>query len=187
MRKNETGRQNIANIGNLEEKSRRDNEEKYQTILDNIHEGYFEVDLAGNFTFFSDSVCRIHGYPREELLGMNYRQYTDKETAKKLYQAFHNVYETGESLKIYNWQIIRKDEARRFIEASVFLIKDSSGNATGFRAVISDITGLRKIEEKLYKEEQRYKVLTDQSSDLIALVNTDGKIIYENQAVEKIL
>ena len=56
---------------------------KYRTILENIEEGYYELDLAGNFTFFNDSMCRIMGYPREELMGMNNRVYTNKVNAKK--------------------------------------------------------------------------------------------------------
>ena len=42
--------------------SLQENEEKYRAILDNIEDGYFEVDLKGNFTFFNNSVCRILGY-----------------------------------------------------------------------------------------------------------------------------
>ena len=78
------------------EKALRQSEEKYRTILESIQEGYFEVDLAGNFTFFNDSMCRITGYSKEELMGMNNRQFTDKETAKKVFQAFNKVYNTGE-------------------------------------------------------------------------------------------
>ncbi|HYA26674.1 MAG TPA: PAS domain S-box protein, partial [Thermodesulfovibrionales bacterium] len=77
------------------EEALRESEEQYRTILDNIEDGYYEVDLAGNLTFFNDSMCRIWGYPREELMGMNDRQYTDKENAKKLFQAFNKVYRTG--------------------------------------------------------------------------------------------
>lgn len=43
------------------EASLRQNEEKYRSILDNIEDGYFEVDIRGNFTFFNDSICRILG------------------------------------------------------------------------------------------------------------------------------
>jgi PAS domain S-box-containing protein len=46
-------------------------EEKYKSILENIQEGYFEVDLAGNFTFFNDAVCRDLGYSKEELITGN--------------------------------------------------------------------------------------------------------------------
>ena len=53
-------------------------EERYRTILDNTLEGYFETDLAGNFTFVNDAECHDLGYTREELIGMNYKQYTDE-------------------------------------------------------------------------------------------------------------
>jgi PAS domain-containing protein len=58
----------------------RESEEKYRTILENIEDGYFEVDLAGNFTFFNHGVCQISGYSPSEMMGMNNRQYMDKKT-----------------------------------------------------------------------------------------------------------
>ncbi|MBT3259722.1 MAG: PAS domain S-box protein, partial [Deltaproteobacteria bacterium] len=46
-------------------------EEKHRTILESIEDGYYEVDIAGNLTFFNDATCRITGYPGGELMGMN--------------------------------------------------------------------------------------------------------------------
>jgi len=34
------------------EEALRESEEKHRNILKNIEDGYFEVDIAGNFTFF---------------------------------------------------------------------------------------------------------------------------------------
>jgi diguanylate cyclase (GGDEF)-like protein/PAS domain S-box-containing protein len=130
------------------EKTLRQSEEKYRTILENIQEGYFEVDLTGNFTFFNDSLCRNLGYSKEELMGMNNRQYTDKEHSKKLFQAFNKVYNTGEPTE-FDWQIIRKDETKRYVEASVLLQKDSSGKPTGFRGIVHDVTERKQIEQQL--------------------------------------
>jgi PAS domain-containing protein len=44
------------------EEALRESEEKYRTILESIENGYFEVDVHGNFTFFNDSLCEILGY-----------------------------------------------------------------------------------------------------------------------------
>jgi PAS domain S-box-containing protein len=74
------------------EEALRESEERYRTILEDIEDGYFEVDIAGNFTFFNDSLCRMLGYTKDELMGMNNKQYMDKETAKKVYQVFNQVY-----------------------------------------------------------------------------------------------
>ena len=83
----------------------RESEEKHRTILASIQDGYYEVDLAGNFTFFNDSVCRATGYPAGELLGMNYRQYTDPEKTATLYEVFNRVYRTGEPQRLFDWGI----------------------------------------------------------------------------------
>jgi len=136
----------------ISEKAQRESEEKYRTILESTEEGYYEIDLAGNFTFFNDSICRILGYSKEELMGMNNRQYTDKETAKKVFKAFNKVYITGEPTKEFDWQIIRKDGTKRYIEQSASLIqKDSSGKPIGFRGIIHDITKRKQTEEALGK------------------------------------
>ena len=80
----ELERKNIAHRHAVE--MLRESEIKYRSVLDNIEEGYYEVDLAGNFTFFNDSLCRIWEYPKKELMGLNYRQYVDEESADKFFQ-----------------------------------------------------------------------------------------------------
>jgi PAS domain S-box-containing protein len=124
-------------------------EEKYRSILENMREGYFEVDLTGNFTFLNDSVCQILGYPIDELMGMNNRYYTDKKISKKVFQAYNKVYNTEETLQEFGWQIIRKDGAERYVEGSISLQKDSSGKPIGFRGIIRDITERKRTEDKL--------------------------------------
>ena len=124
-------------------------EEKYRSILENIQEAYFEVDLAGNFTFYNDSLCRLTGGTREELLGTNYTQFSNEEMSQKAFKAFNKVFSTGEPTDGFDWQITRKDGSKRYIEASVSLQKDSSGKAAGFKGVIRDITERKRIEQEL--------------------------------------
>ena len=149
----------------------RESEEKYRIILESIEEGYYEVDLAGNFTFFNDSLCRIIGYPKEEIMGMNNRQYTDKEHQKKLFKMFNKVYRTGQSTKEFDWQITRKDGTKRYIEVSVSLQKNSSGNPIGFHGIAHDITERKRMEEKLLDSEKRYRELSI-IDDLTQLYNS---------------
>ena len=74
-------------------------EERYRAILDGITEGYYEVDLEGNFTFFNAAMSRILGYAPSKLVGMNYRVYLDGEDARKVYEVFLRVFRTGEPEK----------------------------------------------------------------------------------------
>jgi PAS domain S-box-containing protein len=170
----------------IAEKAQLQNEEKYRTILETTEEGYYEIDLAGNFTFFNDPVCKLLGYSKKELIGMNNRNYTDKETTKKVFQAFNKVYRTGDSTKEFDWQIIRKDGTKRYIEQSASLQKDSSGKPIGFRGILHDITERKQTEELLKKSEEMYRLLADHVKDLVWLMDIDLKVTYISPSVEKI-
>jgi len=161
-------------------------EEKHRTILQNMEEGYYEVDLRGKFTFFNDSMCRILGYPRKEMAGMSSRQVTDKENAKKLLKTFHEVHKTGEPAKGFDWQVKRQDGSIRYIEASVSLLKDSSGKAKGFRGIVRDITERRQAEESLRRSEELYTKLVDTLPDIIVRTDLKGEILFVNDYALKI-
>jgi PAS domain S-box-containing protein len=136
------------------EEALRQSEERYRNILESIEDGYYEVDLTGDFTFFNDSMCRIYGYSREEFMDISYRQYTDQETAKKVFQAYNRVYRTGKPDRGFAHEIIRKDGTKRYVETSISLLKDPSGKPTGFRGISWDVTEKKKLEEQLFQTEK---------------------------------
>jgi PAS domain S-box-containing protein len=131
-----------------DEEALRRSEEKYRTILEGIGEGYYETDLAGNFTFFNDALQRMWGYPKEELLGLNNRQYMDGETAKMLYQAHNRTYKTGIPGRLMNYEIIRKDGSRLTVQQSFTLLKDSVGDIIGFRGIVRDVSEIKRVEKE---------------------------------------
>lgn len=124
-------------------------EEKYRTILETMEEAYFEVDLAGCLIFFNESTCRVLGYPREELMGLNNRAFADPEAAQKMYEIFNAVYRTGVPARVTDYGIIRKNGDRRIITMSTSLIRDANGNPTGFRGVARDDTERKRAEDQI--------------------------------------
>jgi PAS domain S-box-containing protein len=146
-------------------------EEKYRTILENITEGYYEVDLAGNFTFFNDSMCKILGYPKDELMGMNNRQYADKMTARRIYEVFNKVYDTGEDDHIFDYGIVKKDGTKRNVEISASLISDAENQPKGFRGIARDITGRKQAEEALRKAKAAAETANIAKSSFLATMS----------------
>jgi len=129
------------------EQTLRDNEERYRTIIENIEDGYYEVDLRGNFIFFNDACKAILGYEKDEMVGMNYRKMANAEILRKVFEIFKRVYTTGKPEKRVEWEAFRKDRSRAHVEASVSLIRDADGRPTGFRGIVHDITERKKTEE----------------------------------------
>jgi diguanylate cyclase (GGDEF)-like protein/PAS domain S-box-containing protein len=169
------------------EEALKNSEEKYRNILKNIEESYYEVDLAGNLTFFNDSMCQTMGYTREELMGMNNRGYTNKENAEKLFQAFNEIYRTGKSGSVADYEIIRKDGANRYVGTSISLRKDSSGKPIGFSGIIRDTTERKRAEEALRKSEERYRTLVEKASDIVLRTDDTGHFTFVNPAALRIM
>ena len=165
------------------EEALQESEEKYRTILETIEEGYYEVDITGNFTLFNDSLCRMLGYNKDELMGMNNRQYMDKETAKKVYQVFNQLYTTGEPYKTFDWEIIRKDGTKRFHDSSVSLIRNAKGEGIGFRGIARDITERKQAEESI----RTLAKFPSENPGPILRLQRDGTILYANEASRDML
>ena len=161
----------------------RQSEVKHRNIIENIQDGYFEVDLAGKFTFFNDALREIYGYPKEELMEMNYRQYADKENAKKVFDAFNKIYKTGITGSIFEYEIVRKDGTRRQIEVSASLIKDLSDKPIGFRGTTRDATERKKMEETIRQSEERYRTILDEMADAYYEVNLAGNFTFFNDTL----
>jgi light-regulated signal transduction histidine kinase (bacteriophytochrome) len=60
----------------------------------------------------------------------------------------------GEPGRVFDYEIIRKDGTKRYVETSFSLIKDSSGKPIGFRGIVRDITGRKRAEEALKEKTQ---------------------------------
>ncbi|MFO7914059.1 MAG: PAS domain S-box protein [Desulfotignum sp.] len=134
------------------EKALRESEERYRTILDEMSEGYHEVDLAGNFTFFNEAFLNLFGYSRDEMLGTNYSCYAaDEAIAKKIYRIYNKTYRTGIPIQNCEWDILRKDGERRTLEFYASLVRDSKGIPTGFRGIVRDITQNKQAEAEREK------------------------------------
>jgi len=161
-------------------------EQQYRSILSNIEELYYEVDLSGNLTFSNDSMSKILGYSKNELIGMNNRQYMDEETSKKVYQTFNQVYRTGVPAKAFDWELIRKDGTRRILETSVSLMHDSEGRPIGFYGIGRDITDRKRTEEELRAEKQKFQILSENAPFAMVMIDQDGTFKYINPKFEEL-
>lgn len=165
----------------MEEALRR-SEEKYRNILENIDDGYYEIDLAGNFTLVNDEISRHLLYTREELIGMNGRRYMDEETFQALTRHYLELYRTGKRIQKYAFEIIRKDGTRGFSEISVALIRDDRGNPIGFRGISRDVTERRQMEERIRQSEERYRTIIEQIEDGYFETDLRGHLTFVNEA-----
>ncbi|MFC1829941.1 PAS domain S-box protein, partial [Thermodesulfobacteriota bacterium] len=157
------------------EKSLLRSEEKYRNILESIKEGYFEVDVAGNLTFFNDSLCEMCGFSRDELMGMNNQDYATPESARKMYQVFNKIYQTGEPAEITGYEIVGGDGKKRDLEMSSSLMIDPDGQSIGFRGLVRDVSD----RVKAHQEKEILQAQLRQAQKMEAIGTLAGGISHD--------
>jgi diguanylate cyclase (GGDEF)-like protein/PAS domain S-box-containing protein len=131
------------------EEELKQSEERYRTIIENIGDGYYEVDLKGSITFLNDAALRIIGLPRSEVQGLNFKTFATGEDTAVIFNVFHQVYLTGTPFRGLSWRVVRPDGKEQHMEVSVSLILDAAGRPSGFRGIFHDITERRKSEKAI--------------------------------------
>ena len=144
------------------EQALKESEEKYRTILESIEEGYYEVDFDSNFKFVNDSMGKILGHSREEMVQTNYRQFLDENNARLVLDTFKNCRLSGKPVKAFDCEF-NVSGVSLFIEASVSLLKAANGRPCGFRGMVRDRTEKKKLEMDLldsYRKLQNARMST---------------------------
>ncbi len=165
----------------------RESEKKYRSILENMQDGYFEVDLNGNYTFVNDYHCKFLGYSKDELIGMNYRDIIEKKTINEVIKKFNQLY-NGEILRaIFETKVFRNDGSMQIIDGTAYLKFDSRGKKVGFYGFTRDITEKVESEQKLRNSELKYRNMINNLDVGFYQVTLDGVLLSHNPAYNKIL
>lgn len=160
--------------------------ERYQAFVENIEEGVYEVDVHGNFLYFNQSLCKVFGYPKEEIQFQNFTKFMTEKYAKQAFETFKRIYQTGQGFSDLIWEIKDKKGESRTIEFSANQITDQDGKIIGFRGIARDITNKFRTQRALRKSERRLRTLLDFVPHPIVVFALDGCVTYLNPAFTKI-
>jgi PAS domain S-box-containing protein len=150
-------------------------EEKYRSIIENMENGYYELDLKGNMTFFNDTLADMLGYEVDELMGLHCEAYLDPDTAQSIIDKYKAIHRTGRPMKLSRSTIIRKDGTRRTIEWTAELISGPNGDPAGYRGVVLDISDKLNAE----KEKARFEARLQQIQRLEGIGTLAGGVAHD--------
>ncbi len=161
-------------------------EELHRTIIEQMYDSYYEVDLAGNFTFVNYSVCENLLYSKEELLGKNFSFVVPPDEIKNMFLAFNQVFRTGQPNKAFSHKILRRDGKVLYAESSIALRRDEKGQPIGFRSISRDITERKQLEEALLEEKYFTDSVLDSLPGIFYALDENGRLIRWNKNEEKV-
>lgn len=153
--------------------------EKYNNILENIHEIYYEATLDGVLIDVGPSVEKITEFKREELIG---KSLMDLYAFPEKRSAFLEILLQEGRMEDYEVELLDKDGLKRYGSVNVSLIKDSKGNPIKIVGSIRDVSARKMAESALVESEAKYRNLVERAKDGIFIIKKD-KLRFVNPAL----
>lgn len=149
-------------------------ENNYRSIMGQASDGIFIADANGKYLDVNEAGCSLLGYSYDEILQLSIRDVTVLIEAPPL--RLNELLE-GKTI-LSEREMIRKDGSRILVEISAKMLADGR-----LQGIVRDITERKQVENALRISEARLRTITDNAPDLIAEVNSDGRILFINHVL----
>ncbi len=176
-----------ANIlgGSLErdmaEKKLADSMQLYYTLIDTSPDSYSVTDINGNQIFASRRALELFGNPKpEDVIGKSVFNWVTEPYTAKAIERFAELVRNGET-ETETYVLKKKDGTEFTAELTACRYSDADGKPKGIIIITRDISQKMAVERKIAEEAARRKILIDESSDGIVILDQTGKITEINK------
>ncbi|MFN8034496.1 MAG: PAS domain S-box protein [Acidimicrobiia bacterium] len=167
------------------EAARARSEAALRGIVQNSPLPIYALDRSGHVQLWSRACEELFGWSQEEVLGQQVPFLTDEQVPgfdAVLARAF-----AGETVRSYEAPRHCKDG--RLVDASISVapIREADGRIGAVMGVVADVTERRRAERALQASEERFRSLTEHSSELLCLFDQRGVITYMSPSTARFL
>ncbi len=159
-------------------------EERYRAVIEQSTEGIYLLDADSRRLLETNPAFqRMFGYTAEELEGMEIYDLV----AHSHENVDANVWRTLEVGRVFIGERSYRRKDGTVVEVEIGASTIAYDGRRAICATVRDITARKRAEEVLRRSEERFRSLVRYASDIIVVLDGDGKILYESPAVERVL
>ena len=151
----------------------KESEARHRRIVERAQDVIFEADASGRWTFLNEAWTRLTGRGVADSLGQRALDAILPEDRSTLLAAFADA--QGDDGAAGQAEIrFATNAGVRWAAVSVGPLRDAAGAVTGAYGTIVDVTERKRSEAAILDSERRYRVLADNTTDMIARIGLDG-------------
>ncbi len=160
---------------------------KYQTIVETMHEGYYEIDFDDRLVFLNRALANLLGEAEERLLGVDFfKRYCPPDYIEKM-RNVHLSLAAGEAVNpTVELVIARPDGSESVLDVSVAVMNNRRGMPKGFRGICRDVTDRTLAEAAAQAAQARYNQLFEEANDIVYTHDLQGYLTSLNKAGERL-
>lgn len=164
------------------------NEEKLNNILNSIEDVVWSMNYPDlTIIYISPSVEAVYGKTIKDFYSNTFTGFQQIHPEDKPFvnsKLEESIIKNEQELE---YRIIRSDGSIRWLRDRFKTARDKHDNPIRLDGITTDITERKKAELALKESEVRFRLLADNTIDMIALHELDGRYIYISPSVEKLL
>ena len=161
------------------EEALHESEDKYRTMIENSNDLIWALDKQGCFTFANGMALEITDFKQEDWIGKSFASLVFKEDLSFVTDVFDRTM-TGENCTC-EIRLKKADESILILSVNTSPIY-ISGKIEGMVSFGQDITESKKAFGLLQESEEKFRSITEQTTDLISITDNQGKLIYASTA-----
>lgn len=176
----------IAILKNQAEEALRTNEERFRTLIENSSDVISILDDKGAVTYESPSHEKVLGYGTGELIGKNIFGLVHPDDRERISIKFGKLLKRSNESEQVNFRFLHKDGTWMYIEGTGTNLLNHS-KIKGIVVNYRDVTERKKAEAELLNAEEKYRIITQASLDIIFILDKMGKLLFSSGSITHIL
>ncbi|MFF2531914.1 EAL domain-containing protein [Brevibacillus sp. NPDC058079] len=135
------------------------------------------TDHKGIILRANEQFCRISKYERSELIGKDHRILNSGYHPQGFFKEMWSCIRSGQ---VWRGEIRNraKDGSYYWVDTTIVPFKNQEGEIYQYLSIRSDITCRKQMEDELKRSEEKYRIIAENTSDIISIINLDGEFLY---------
>ncbi|MEH7501519.1 PAS domain S-box protein [Neobacillus drentensis] len=157
--------------------------ELLQSLVETTTDAISIRDIYGNILFVNSAFEEMYGWTFQDLINDPYCL-VPENLHNETKEIFHQI--KCSRKKISGYETVRKRKDGKYVQVNLTAshIGDSGGNIVGTSVIARDITDRKKAEEALLESEAKYRILVENTNDIISTYDLNMKKIFVSPSVE---